>query len=159
VDVEVIVDKTSTWRSKSGSHYSAATYLTNAGVPVWVDTKVAIAHNKVMVLVGTIVITGSFNFTAAAQKSNPENLLVLDDPTLASEYKANWERRRAVSERYRGALPPATAAEAEKATGRLRRPLASDLAANVIPHLPGARRPNRRCRQRLMLAASVVSGA
>ena len=38
--------------SKSGSRYSAATYLSNAGIPVWVDTKVAIAHNKVMIIDG-----------------------------------------------------------------------------------------------------------
>ena len=98
---------------KSGSRYSAASYLTNAGIPVWVDTKVAIAHNKVMVIDGATVITGSFNFTAAAQKSNAENLLVLNDPSLAAEYTANWERRRAASERYRGALPPAMVIEAE----------------------------------------------
>ena len=107
VDVEVIVDKTSARQSKSGSRYSAATYLTNAGIPVWVDTKVAIAHNKVMVVDGGTVITGSFNFTAAAQVKNAENLLVLEDSVLAAEYKANWERRRAVSAPYSGPLPPA----------------------------------------------------
>jgi phosphatidylserine/phosphatidylglycerophosphate/cardiolipin synthase-like enzyme len=113
VDVEVIVDKSSARQSKSGSRYSAATYLTNAGVPVWVDTKVAIAHNKVMIIDVTMVITGSFNFTAAAQKSNAENLLVLDDPALAAKYTANWERRRAVSTPYAGTLPPAPASEEE----------------------------------------------
>jgi phosphatidylserine/phosphatidylglycerophosphate/cardiolipin synthase-like enzyme len=70
VEVEVIVDKTSARPSPSGSRYSAATYLTNAGIPVWVDSKVAIAHNKVMVLDDATVITGSFNFTAAAQNHN-----------------------------------------------------------------------------------------
>ena len=105
VDVEVIVDKTSARQSKSGSRYSAATFLSNAGIPVWVDTKVAIAHNKVMVIDGETVITGSFNFTAAAEKNNAENLLVLDDPALAGKYRANWERRRAVSAPYAGALP------------------------------------------------------
>jgi phosphatidylserine/phosphatidylglycerophosphate/cardiolipin synthase-like enzyme len=113
VDVKVFVDKTSAQQSKSGSRFSAATYLTNAGIPVWVDTKVAIAHNKVMVLDGTIVITGSFNFTAAAQKSNADNLLVLDDPALAAKYTANWERRRSVSMPYVGTLPPETTVEAE----------------------------------------------
>jgi phosphatidylserine/phosphatidylglycerophosphate/cardiolipin synthase-like enzyme len=113
VNVEVIVDKSSARQSKSGSRYSAATYLTNAGIPVWVDTKVAIAHNKVMVIDVTMVITGSFNFTAAAQKSNAENLLVLDDPALAAKYTANWERRRAVSTPYVGALPPSMTVEAE----------------------------------------------
>ena len=66
-----------------------------------------------MIIDGETVITGSFNFTAAAQNHNAENLLVLDDPALAAQYKVNWEWRRAVSERYRGALPPATAVEAE----------------------------------------------
>ena len=100
VAVEVIVDKTSARPSPSGSRYSAATYLTNAGIPVWVDNKVAIAHNKVMVLDGATVITGSFNFTAAAQSHNAENLLVISDPALADEYRLNWQRRRAVSTPY-----------------------------------------------------------
>ena len=115
IDVEVIVDKTSARQSKSGSRYSAANYLTNAGIPVWVDAKVAIAHNKVMVIDGALVITGSFNFTTAAQKSNAENLLMIEDGALAAEYKANWERRRAVSEPYADALPaaPSPTIEAE----------------------------------------------
>jgi phosphatidylserine/phosphatidylglycerophosphate/cardiolipin synthase-like enzyme len=104
VDVKLIVDKTSARVSKSGSRYSAATYLGNSGIPVWVDNKVAIAHNKVMIIDGATVITGSLNFTAAAQNSNAENLLVLNEPVLAAKYTANWERRRAVSERYGGSL-------------------------------------------------------
>jgi phosphatidylserine/phosphatidylglycerophosphate/cardiolipin synthase-like enzyme len=113
IDVEVIVDKSSARVSKSGSRYSAATYLSNAGIPVWVDTKVAIAHNKVMVIDGALVITGSFNFTAAAQKSNAENLLVIQDATLARLYRANWERRQAVSQPYNGPLPAAGKPEIE----------------------------------------------
>ena len=101
----MIVDKSSARQSTSGSRYSAATYLTNAGIPVWVDTKVAIAHNKVMVIDGQRVITGSFNFTAAAQSRNAENLLVIEDPALAAQYRTNWERRRAVSTQYVEALP------------------------------------------------------
>jgi phosphatidylserine/phosphatidylglycerophosphate/cardiolipin synthase-like enzyme len=58
VDVEVIVDKTSARVSKSGSRYSAVTYLSNAGVPLWLDVRVSIAHNKVMVIDGATVITG-----------------------------------------------------------------------------------------------------
>ena len=100
VEVEVIVDKTSAGVSKSGSHYSAAIYLTNAGIPVWVDSKVAIAHNKVMIVDGAVVITGSFNFTAAAQNRNAENLLVISDPAVAAQYRDNWRRRQAVSLRF-----------------------------------------------------------
>ena len=112
VDVEVIVDKNSARQSKSGSRYSAATYLTNASIPVWVDTKVAITHNKVMVIDGQRVITGSFNFTAAAQNHNAENLLVLDDSALAAQYRTNWERRRAASTQYVEA-PPSGPVEGE----------------------------------------------
>jgi|SRR5579871_2326173 len=104
VDVEVIVDKTSARESKSGSQYSAATYLSNAGIPVWVDTSVSIAHNKVMVLDRAMVITGSFNFTFAAQNHNAENLLVIQDAQLAADYRANWLRRQAVSAAYTGPL-------------------------------------------------------
>jgi phosphatidylserine/phosphatidylglycerophosphate/cardiolipin synthase-like enzyme len=100
VSVEVIVDKSSARSSPSGSRYSAATYLANAGIPVWVDAKVAIAHNKVMVVDGAVVITGSFNFTASAQSRNAENLLVISDPALAAEYRENWQRRRAASTPY-----------------------------------------------------------
>jgi phosphatidylserine/phosphatidylglycerophosphate/cardiolipin synthase-like enzyme len=49
-----------------------------------------------------IVITGSFNFTTAAQRRNAENLLVIRDAALAARYRANWESRRAVSARYAG---------------------------------------------------------
>ena len=112
IDVRVIVDKTSAGKQQSGSSYTAATYLTNAGVPVWVDTAVAIAHNKVMVIDGSIVITGSFNFTAAAQKRNAENLLVIQDKALAQLYGENWGRRQAVSQAYRsGAVMPPGASE------------------------------------------------
>ena len=65
----------------------------------------AIAHNKVMVIDGERVITGSFNFTSAAQNHNAENLLVLDDSALAAQYRTNWERRRAASTQYVETLP------------------------------------------------------
>jgi phosphatidylserine/phosphatidylglycerophosphate/cardiolipin synthase-like enzyme len=104
IDVEVILDKSSARVSKSGSRYSAATYLSNAGIPVWVDTRVSIAHNKV--IDGEKVITGSCNFTASAQNRNAENLLVITDPALAALYDENWGKRRAVSTRYAEPLPP-----------------------------------------------------
>jgi len=96
VDVQVILDK-----SQATAKYTGATYLQHAGVPVTIDSKVAIAHNKVIVIDGQTVITGSFNFTKAAQEKNAENLLVIRNPDLAAKYLANWQSRRAVSEPYR----------------------------------------------------------
>jgi phosphatidylserine/phosphatidylglycerophosphate/cardiolipin synthase-like enzyme len=111
IDVEVIVDKTAARASNNGSRYSAATYLSNAGIPVWIDDRVAIAHNKVLVLDGATVITGSFNFTAAAQNHNAENLLVIRDAELAARYRATWEDRKAVSLPYGGPAEGAAADE------------------------------------------------
>lgn len=39
------------------------------------------------------VITGSFNFTAGAQKRNAENLVFITDYKLAKEYIQNWQNR------------------------------------------------------------------
>lgn len=86
IDVRVILDK-----SQKTERYSSATYLTNNGVPTWIDRQHAIAHNKVMVVDGTTVITGSFNFSKAAEFENAENVLVLhNDQKLASIYTQNW---------------------------------------------------------------------
>jgi len=58
VKVEVILD-----RSQRTQKYSSATFLSNQGIPVKIDAQHAIAHNKVMIIDGETVITGSFNFT------------------------------------------------------------------------------------------------
>lgn len=71
-------------------------YLVNHGIAPLVDDRVTMAHSKVMVIDGRDVITGSFNFTKAAQQRNAENvLLIKDDAPLASAYAANWQRRAA----------------------------------------------------------------
>jgi phosphatidylserine/phosphatidylglycerophosphate/cardiolipin synthase-like enzyme len=57
------------------------------------------------------VITGSFNFTAAAQAKNAENLLVIRDAALAALYRANWVSRRAVSAAYAAPIEGAAAPE------------------------------------------------
>ena len=57
-----------------------------------------------MVVDGRIVITGSFNFTKAAEESNAENLLVIRDAELAGKYTANWDVHLKHSERYQGRL-------------------------------------------------------
>jgi phosphatidylserine/phosphatidylglycerophosphate/cardiolipin synthase-like enzyme len=46
------------------------------------------------------VITGSFNFTKAAQEKNAENLLIIRDQALATQYTQNWQAHAAHAERY-----------------------------------------------------------
>jgi phosphatidylserine/phosphatidylglycerophosphate/cardiolipin synthase-like enzyme len=67
-----------------------------------IDAEHAIAHNKVMIIDGETLITGSFNFTKAAQTQNAENLLIIRDQALAAQYTQNWEVHRQHSQPYIG---------------------------------------------------------
>lgn len=87
IDVRIVVDK-----SNATARYTAATFLANQGVPVRVDYQYAIMHYKFIVVDGEAVETGSFNFTAAAQSHNAENVLVLHDSTVAQRYGQEWDR-------------------------------------------------------------------
>lgn len=86
VHVEVILDK-----SQRSERYSSADFVSRSGIPTTIDDRHAIAHNKVMVIDGEVVITGSFNFTKAAEDSNAENLLVIRDTELAARYLVNFK--------------------------------------------------------------------
>ncbi|MCX8566023.1 MAG: PLD-like domain-containing protein [Glomeribacter sp. 1016415] len=93
VKVQVILDK-----SQLRQRYSQLAVLHKHHIPVWMDMKPKIAHSKVMVIDGAVVITGSFNFSKSAQIANAENLLVIHDATSAQQYTRNWEQRREQSQ-------------------------------------------------------------
>jgi phosphatidylserine/phosphatidylglycerophosphate/cardiolipin synthase-like enzyme len=96
VDVEVILD-----HSQKTEMPAMASYLSNAGIPTCIDSAHKIAHNKVMVIDGNEVLTGSFNFTNSAEESNAENLLVITHARkLAKAYTDNWKEHLAHSEKY-----------------------------------------------------------
>jgi phosphatidylserine/phosphatidylglycerophosphate/cardiolipin synthase-like enzyme len=95
VKVEAILDK-----SQRKQNYSSATFLANSRIPTFIDDAHAIAHNKIMIIDGTTVITGSFNFTKAAEIRNAENLLIIKSPELAKLYIENWNHHREHSESY-----------------------------------------------------------
>ena len=95
VTVEAILDK-----GQRTEDNTRAGLLIQAGVPVLIDSAHAIAHNKVMILDGETVITGSFNFTKSAEERNAENLLVIHDRALAERYEQNWQKHKAHSTTY-----------------------------------------------------------
>lgn len=73
--------------------YSAATFLANQGVPVRLNGNYAIHHHKFMVIDGQTLETGSFNYSAAAENKNAENVLVIwNTPGLAQSYGQEWQR-------------------------------------------------------------------
>ena len=96
VDVQVILD-----RSQLQGRHPVAAMLAAAGTPVFIDTRPAIAHSKVLIIDNNVVVTGSFNFTRSAQQRNAENVLILrHDRTLVAAFLRNWSVRRGQSLAY-----------------------------------------------------------
>lgn len=85
VAVQVIVD-----RSQLTSRGSKIQQAALAGIPVRVDKKHAIQHNKVILVDTTKFQTGSFNFSRNAEISNAENALICISPPLVAKYQADW---------------------------------------------------------------------
>jgi phosphatidylserine/phosphatidylglycerophosphate/cardiolipin synthase-like enzyme len=78
--------------------------LDRAGARVWLSADHAAFHNKVVLVdAGTaqaVVITGSFNFTQAAQEKNAENVVVISgSPAVAARFARDFERHRARASR------------------------------------------------------------
>lgn len=86
IDVQVLLDRG--WQVQAPK---AEPELIQFGIPVKIDAKHSIAHNKIIVIDGRIVITGSFNFTVQADRANAENLLVIRNTKTASLYEANFK--------------------------------------------------------------------
>lgn len=97
IQVEIILDK-----SNRTAKYSSGDFTAHMDIPTYIDAKHAIAHNKIMIMDKQTVITGSFNFTKAAEESNAENVLILQSKELAKAYIDNWNKHKEHSEKYEG---------------------------------------------------------
>jgi len=97
VKVEMILDK-----SNLTAEYTSGPFVTKAGIPLKIDSAHDIAHNKIMIIDGETVISGSFNFTKSAEDKNAENLLIIRDKPLAEKYIKNWQEHDGHSEIYKG---------------------------------------------------------
>jgi phosphatidylserine/phosphatidylglycerophosphate/cardiolipin synthase-like enzyme len=106
VAVKVLLDKVNEQKPKT-----AATFLKDNGIDPLIDDSVSTAHNKVIVLDRRDTITGSFNFTKAAQNKNAENvLIVVNNRAIARAYARNWQRRAERSRPFSGYRPGPTPA-------------------------------------------------
>jgi phosphatidylserine/phosphatidylglycerophosphate/cardiolipin synthase-like enzyme len=86
VDIEIILD-----RSQESERYSQLANVKRAGIPTFIDSKHAIAHNKIMIIDDSVIITGSFNFTKGAEEKNAENLLIIrGNQDLTDKYIKNY---------------------------------------------------------------------
>ena len=89
VKVRILLDK-----SNLKDKWSKMADLLKANIDVSIDKVSGIAHNKVMIIDEHIVITGSFNFTRAADSRNAENVIIIDDSVVAQQYLQNWFSRK-----------------------------------------------------------------
>lgn len=88
IEVRLIIDRTTI------SH--AAVEQASRIRAVKVDCTVRIHHDKVAIIDARYVITGSYNWSVNAERHNDENVLLLDNPSLAATYaddfEAQWRR-------------------------------------------------------------------
>lgn len=66
--------------------------LKRSQLDVWLDGNCYIQHHKVYIIDDRTVIFGSYNFTSNAETDNDENLLIVDDPTLAAFFNQEFDR-------------------------------------------------------------------
>jgi phosphatidylserine/phosphatidylglycerophosphate/cardiolipin synthase-like enzyme len=103
VSVQLVVDQVHNLKhDNSGKARSALSVLVGAGVDVRTTSAFAIHHDKVIVVDRRHVQLGSFNYSAAAEGRNSENVLVnWDNPVLASSYLQHFTRNYAQSVAFR----------------------------------------------------------
>jgi phospholipase D len=86
--VYILFDRTQLEEKNSRYHMLKA-----YGINVKIDYVSGLAHNKVIIIDKEKVITGSYNFTRAADKRNADNVIMINNPEIAKAYLENWKRR------------------------------------------------------------------
>ncbi len=87
VDVKIVMEKEN-WNG-TGSEY---TTLKNAGIAIRLDSNHALMHDKVAIIDGHIVLTGSFNWSAAGNEDNNENLVVLESQAWSAAFEIQFQQ-------------------------------------------------------------------
>jgi len=133
VTVEIVADLGQTLELPQ----SAVPALARQGIPVWLDGNFGNAHNKVVVIDAALpratTITGSYNFTVAAQKANAENIAIFrGNAEVARAYRSYFKRLQANAVRWDGnGTPPARAPR--RAALRVPPPTAPTIAVDFAP--------------------------
>ena len=86
VEVKVVFEEDQITR------YSEYQRLKAAGIEVRNDTNPRLMHDKVMIIDGIIVITGSYNYSRSAEEYNNENLIVILSDRVVSIYEEEFQK-------------------------------------------------------------------
>lgn len=88
VDVKIVMDGS----EAENDNIAVVSILNQGGINLRIYSPPnGIVHDKVAIIDGKIVITGSYNWSYSANDDNDENLLVLHSPALASQYETDFE--------------------------------------------------------------------
>jgi phosphatidylserine/phosphatidylglycerophosphate/cardiolipin synthase-like enzyme len=82
-------------KTNKGGEYDA---FRTAGLNVHLDGEDGLMHNKVIVIDGETVVTGSYNFTASADKANDENVVIIISSEIATQYLQEFKRIQAAAQ-------------------------------------------------------------
>jgi phosphatidylserine/phosphatidylglycerophosphate/cardiolipin synthase-like enzyme len=110
LNVDILLD-----RSHEQESSIDLTELLGEGMTPLIDAEHAIAHNKVIILDGRVVLTGSFNFTHQAEEENAENLVVIEGhPEIARAYRQNFLEHKAHAKPFQRSKSKAAASAGER---------------------------------------------
>jgi len=84
-----VFEKAQVTAQNTGSEYQP---LRLAGLDVWLDANPKNMHDKIILIDGTIVITGSYNLTGSAEEKNDENILIIHDAEIAALFLQDFQR-------------------------------------------------------------------
>lgn len=87
VKVRVVTDD-----EKSEDRGSDIDKLVGFGIDVRIDNSRHHMHHKFAIFDNRVVLTGSYNWTRSAADHNQENILVTDDKSVVTQYKAEFEK-------------------------------------------------------------------
>lgn len=100
VQVRVVVDKK---RNLNETSKAAMDLVSRGGVEVRTNDHFHIHHDKTIIVDGSTVQTGSFNYAPSAETLNSENVVVIrDTPEVALRYVEHWQSRWDLGKPYPG---------------------------------------------------------
>ena len=88
VAVRIVFDQSQVETNTGGEYEN----LRRAGLDIKMDGINGLMHHKVIIIDGKTVITGSYNFSASAERSNDENIIIIRSETLAQEFLLEFNK-------------------------------------------------------------------
>ena len=73
-------------------NYCEYDLMRELGLDVHLDGNPGLMHHKVFIIDSKIVILGSYNFSANAENTNDENVIIIFNPDIAAQYLVEFQR-------------------------------------------------------------------